>query len=90
VVSTCRFEKFLKMVLRRQCLVLEVTLSGCNALLTGGANFLIAAIIAGCHGDVARVPLQPLLVALGTLTRALGCGLRCCCLAIAGGRFHIA
>jgi hypothetical protein len=70
-VAGC-FEKFLEMVLRRPCLVLKVTLDGRNALLT--------MVVAGCHGDAARAPLQPLLVTLGALPSVLSGGLRWHCL----------
>jgi hypothetical protein len=71
VVWTGRFEKFLEMVLRRPRLALEVSFGGHDTLLATVAGFLTATAIANHYGDTSRMPLVPLLAALGTLPSTL-------------------
>jgi hypothetical protein len=58
VVRIGRFKKFLKMVLRLSCLVLEVMLSGCDMLLT------VTAMHRGCNFYPFLPPLVPFLAPL--------------------------
>jgi hypothetical protein len=81
--------KFLKILLRLPCLVLEVTFDGGNALLVGVVGFLIITIIAGHNGNASRMSLMPILATLGTLPSAHDGDLGWCSSTISCGRFHV-
>jgi hypothetical protein len=90
VVWAGHFEKFIEMVLRLLCLVLEITFDGRDILLAKIVSFLITVAIADHNGDVSGAPLLPLLAVVGVLPSALDGGLGWCDSAAAGVLFHVA
>jgi hypothetical protein len=72
--------KFLEILLRLPCLVLEVMFDGGNALLIG---------VVGHNGNAPRMSLMPILAALGTLPSAHDGDLGWCSSAVSCGRFHV-
>jgi hypothetical protein len=90
VVQTCRFEKFLKMVLRIPRQALEVRHDSHEILLSRVASFLVVAIVARRDSDALGAPLLPLLAALGAFPRTIDGGFGWCCSIVDGGCFHVA
>jgi hypothetical protein len=65
MVRTCRFEKFLEVLIRLPCLaLLEVTLGGHHTLLVGAIHFLVVVVITGSNYDLSGVPFLPFLLHL--------------------------
>jgi hypothetical protein len=88
-VWTSCFEKFIEIVLRLSCLVLKITLGGCDIPFIEVISFLVI-IVVGLDSNPLGALLPPLLVALGILPDTLDSDAGWCHLAAAGDCFTAA